>query len=292
MPSLANQLRIGNEKIYGAVTLLAGAALWVLAAWELWAGLASDSATTRNVTMVYLFYAIAIALFVFISRVLYRASAFGNMILLGPHQFPELYAMVVAGANALGMDEPPKTFLYNSNGLFNAFARRLFGGRYVFLTSALVDATSDEQVRFVIGHELGHHAAGHLNPWKNILRLPSLAIPFLYPAYSRAREYTCDRIGAHLSNDLGASTSSLQMLGCGCRRLNGAMNQTAFLEQEALVPPISGFFNEALRSHPRLTRRVTAIIREFSGQPVGFEHRDAARSVRQLGAPGLETGSS
>ena len=292
MPSLADQLRIGKEKIYGVVTLGAGVGLWLLIAWALWGGLTSNNAITRSVTQVYLGYAIAIAFFVFISRLLYRASAFGNMILLGPHQFPELYAMVVVGANSLGMNEPPKTFLYNSNGLFNAFARRLFGGRYVFLTSALVDATNDEQVRFVIGHELGHHAAGHLNPWTGILRMPSLVIPFLYPAYSRAREYTCDRIGAHLSKSVVASTTSLQMLGCGCRRLNGAMNQTSFLEQEALVPPISGFFNEALRSHPRLTRRVKAIIREFAQQPAGSGQREAARPVRQLGTPGLETGST
>jgi Zn-dependent protease with chaperone function len=38
------------------------------------------------------------------------------------------------------------------------------GSRYVFLTSALVEATNDAQVRFVVGHEIGHHAAGHLNP--------------------------------------------------------------------------------------------------------------------------------
>lgn len=292
MRNLADQLRIGNEKVYGAVTLLAGAALWLLIVWALRAGLTSTNQNTRYTTIAYLGYAIAIILFVFVSRVLYRASAFGNMVLLGPHQFPELYAMVVAGANDLGMSEPPKTFLYNSNGLFNAFARRLFRGQYVFLTSALVEATNNEQVRFVIGHELGHHAAGHLNPWKGVLRLPCHFVPFLYPAYSRAREYTCDRIGAHLSKNVEASTTSLQMLGCGCRRLNGAMNQAAFLEQEALVPPISGFFNEIIRSHPRLTRRVTAIRREFSQQPAGSERRETPRPIRQLGAPGLETGTS
>jgi hypothetical protein len=51
------------------------------------------------------------------------------MVLLGPKQFSKLYAMVVAGSNEIGLSEPPKTFLYNSNGIFNAFARRLRGGR-------------------------------------------------------------------------------------------------------------------------------------------------------------------
>jgi Zn-dependent protease with chaperone function len=181
------------------------------------------------------------------------------MVLLSPNQFPELHAMVVAGSQELGLSEPPKTFLYNSNGLFNAFARRLMGGRYVFLTSALVEANSDDQVRFVIGHELGHHAAGHLNPWLNFLKLPAHVVPFLMSAYSRSREYSCDSIGSYLAKDFNASRSSLQMLGCGCRRLNGSMNCEAFVAQETMVPPIFGFLTEIFRSHPRLTRRIAAI---------------------------------
>jgi Zn-dependent protease with chaperone function len=72
--------------------------------------------------------------------------------------------MVVSASRDIGPAKPPVTFLYNSNGLINAFARRVLGSRYVFLTSALVEATNDAQVRFVVGHEIGHHAAGHLNP--------------------------------------------------------------------------------------------------------------------------------
>lgn len=282
MQNLASELRTQKERVYGVLTLLLGALLWIAIVWGVWAGLTSTNPATVSATRLYLGYGIVIALFVILSSAFYRATAFGNMILIGPQQFPELYTMVRAGAEALGMKEPPKTFLYNSNGLFNAFARRLFRGRYVFLTSALVEANSDEQVRFVIGHELGHHAAGHLNAWKNLIRLPARAIPFLYPAYSRAREYTCDRIGAHLSRDPAASRSSLQMLGCGCRRLNQAMNCSAFLQQEAMVPPIFGFITEIFRSHPRLTRRVSAISnQEFrAGTAAAISHHSHGFNLR------------
>jgi Zn-dependent protease with chaperone function len=184
--------------------------------------------------------------------------------------------MVVAGSNEIGLSEPPKTFLYNSNGIFNAFARRLRGGRYVFLTSALVDADSDAQVRFVIGHELGHHAAGHLNPWMNTLRLPAHFVPFLGRAYSRARESTCDNIGCYISKDVAVAQTSLQMLGCGCRRLNAEMNCEAFMEQEELVPSIFGFLTEIFRTHPRLTRRVAAINAFFDAR-----QENADQSSRQ-----------
>jgi len=129
----------------------------------------------------------------------------------------------------------------------------------VFLTSALVDVQDDEEVRFVIGHELGHHAAGHLRFLPNLLRLPSYAIPFLQPAYSRSREYTCDQIGARLARNTKVSQSALLMLGCGCGRVKTSLNCEAFMAQETKVPPIFGFLTEISRSHPRLTRRMRAL---------------------------------
>ena len=259
MSTVVDTLRTPQEKFYGLLMMLFAAPLWLFAGLIVLAAMAGHSPQISATVGLYVFYGLAIALFYFIAGIAYRASAFGNMILLGQNQYPELHAMVVEGSKALGMGPTPKTFLYNSNGLFNAFVRRILGGRYVFLTSALVEASSDEQVRFVIGHELGHHAAGHLNPWLNALKLPSHMVPFLAPAYSRAREYTCDQIGAHLSNNVAVSRGALQMLGCGCKRLNQTMNCEAFMAQENMVPPVFGFLTEIFRSHPRLTRRVRAI---------------------------------
>jgi Zn-dependent protease with chaperone function len=93
----------------------------------------------------------------------------------------------------------------------------------------------------------------------NALKLPGHAVPFLHPAYSRAREYTCDAIGAHLSDNLPVSRSALMMLGCGCGRLNGAMSCEAFMAQEAQMPAVFGFLREIGLSHPRLTRRLAAL---------------------------------
>ena len=259
MSDIVASLRTSSEKTYGTIAVVLGVLIWILFGLSLWAAFKVANSEVIGVLAVYLVYGIVIWLGYLIAGVIYRATAFGNMILLSPNQFAHLYEMVETGAKELGLSPTPRTFLYNSNGLFNAFARRLMGGRYVFLTSALVDASDDEQVRFVIGHELGHHAAGHLNPWLNFLKMPAYVVPFLMPAYSRAREYSCDSIGAHLSKDPVASRSALQMLGCGCRRLNGAMSCEAFVAQESMVPPVAGFVAEIFRSHPRLTRRVAAI---------------------------------
>ncbi len=66
-------------------------------------------------------------------------------------------------------------------------------------------------------------------------------------------------IGAYLSRDTVSSCSALQMLGCGCKRLNQSMSCEAFMDQESQVPAVFGFLGEIFRSHPRLTRRVRSI---------------------------------
>jgi len=254
---IINKLRTPGEEFYRVMMIIFGVLMWgsiVGLVMNMW-----PDPKLRPLLVTFLSYGAAFAIFVFVSGAAYRAFAFGNMLMLGPNQFPQLHAMVVEGSRELGLSSPPVAFLYNSNGLFNAFARRLMGGRYVFLTSALVEASDDAQVRFIIGHEIGHHAAGHLNPWMNTIKLPAHFVPFLGRAYSRSREFTCDNVGAFIAKDANASCSSLQMLGCGCRRLNPSMNLDAFLAQEKMVPPVFGFLNEIFRTHPRLTRRVKAI---------------------------------
>jgi Zn-dependent protease with chaperone function len=259
LSKIANEFRGNRERVYHAAMIVGGALLWYAVfhfVFKHW----TDPKLGR-LSHLFVTYGLAFAIGAWLASGYYRAWAFGNMVLLGPTQFPELHDMVVEGAREIGLDKAPTTFLYNSNGLFNAFARRIFGGRFIFLTSALVEANNDAQVRFVIGHELGHHAAGHLNPWLNAIKLPAYGVPFLGKAYSRSREYTCDRIGAALSKDLGTSRRALQMLGCGCRRLNDSMNCEAFAAQEDQVPAIFGFLSEISRTHPRLTRRMDNISR-------------------------------
>jgi len=204
-------------------------------------------------------YVVLFGIFYLISALLFRANAMGNMTLINEEQFPHLHQIVIDGSKKLGLESAPEAFLYNANGIFNAFARQTFGRRYLLLTSSLVDAVSDEQIKFVIGHELGHHAAGHLEFIGFWLRFPARIVPFLHKAYSRQCEYTCDKIGYFISRDVDNSCTAIQMLGCGCQKLNGKMNLFAFEKQENLVPSTSGFIAELFRSHPRLTRRVIAL---------------------------------
>jgi hypothetical protein len=139
---IVDRLRHPREQVYQFFLYAAGALVWLIVALTFVVAVATNDIPALA---DFVLYGIGIPAFVFFAAGLYRAQAFGNMVLLGPEQCPALYQMVVEGARELGLNTPPRTFLYNANGVMNAFARLLLGGRYVFLTSALVDVQDDAQ---------------------------------------------------------------------------------------------------------------------------------------------------
>ncbi len=253
---LAKQLRHPKERTYGSIMIVIGTVVWlaVLAflAYAVFRG-------SWGLLPVVIFYALLIWLSGLIIAAFFRARAFGHNVLITEQQCAHLHEMLVEGAGQLGLKTVPVAFIYNSSGVINAFARRMLGRPYVFLTSMLLDVDTDAQVRFVIGHELGHHAAGHLDWKKNLLKFPAHFVPFLPQAYSRGRELTADRIGAFLANDLHASRGALQMLACGSARLNPVLNHEAFAAQEAMVPGFFGWLLAIISYYPRTTQRVAAL---------------------------------
>lgn len=254
MHDVLNYYRKSKETTYNAILCVIGGLIWL----GFLVFIFTASKSTIMGLLPLTFYAVIFILFFVISALLFRANAMGNMILVSEEQFPHINQMVIDGAKQLGIN-PPETFIYNSNGLLNAFARQVFGRDYLLLTSSIVDVTTEAQIKFIVGHELGHHAAGHLNFGGYLLRLPARIIPFLYKAYSRQCEYTCDRLGFYVAKDVENSCRAISMLGCGCQKLNSSLNLFAFEKQENLVPPTSGYFAEILRSHPRLTKRVISL---------------------------------
>jgi len=196
MNTLVERYRTRKETTYNAFLCVIGAIFWFGAALHL---ITADD-QERSALLILSVYVVPFLIIVLISSLLFRANAMGNMVRVSDEQYPHIHKMICEGSKTLGIP-PPEAFIYNSNGFLNAFARQVFGRKYLLLTSAIVDATSDDQVKFVIGHELAHHAAGHLDLTAVILRLPARIIPFLHKAYSREREFTCDRLGLVISQD-------------------------------------------------------------------------------------------
>jgi len=141
-------------------------------------------------------------------------------------------------------------------GVLNAFATRFVGTNYIVIYSDVLAAAYEqdiEVVEFIIGHEMGHIKRKHIT--KRLLLLPGALVPFLGSAYSRACEYTCDRIGFALCPE-GARPGML-LLAAG-RGLSKKINISAYTEQIETEDGFIKWMSEKFASHPNLTKRVRA----------------------------------
>jgi hypothetical protein len=85
------------------------------------------------------------------------------------------------------------------NGVVNAFAIGHGFRRYVVVFSDMFEiggqARDPEALAFVIGHEVGHIAAGHVSYWRQLSQPAIPLIPFLGQSLFRSIEYTADDHG-------------------------------------------------------------------------------------------------
>src|SRR5262249_41850418 len=77
----------------------------------------------------------------------------------GPSQFPTLYAMMREAASILDVPEPELYVKYSFE--YNAYTAGV-NKTFITLHSSLIDGFTDEELMFVIGHELGHIKCGHV----------------------------------------------------------------------------------------------------------------------------------
>jgi Zn-dependent protease with chaperone function len=251
-PTPISALRHPKESTYFTIAAIAGTLVWLCL-----------------IPIVLMFSCVAIPILLFsligmwIVQQRYKAKMLGYSVKVSRNQYPEIFEIVDRHCCALGLASPPAVFVVNSNGEVNAWAIRVLKDKYVLLLSELIDVMlahgSTKELSSIIGHELGHHAAGHCAFWKQTLLKPAMFIPFLGGAYSRACELTADRIGLYLCGDKDAACRGLIALACGSKLLSPRTNLEAFKDQERELPGLFAFWNDLYSSHPRLTKRVVAI---------------------------------
>lgn len=156
-----------------------------------------------------------------------------NAIEITEYQLPEVYVMYRELAAQMGFEEVPRLYVKNGNGSLNAFASKCTLRRsYVMIYSDLVDPMyfygQREMVRFVLAHELGHVALGHVAIWRAVI---SVIPNFLRVGASvtRAQEYSADRVGFHYAP---AGARGLLILVAG-KHLSQRVNWDAYLYSAA-----------------------------------------------------------
>lgn len=210
-------------------------------------------------------------LFFFIKEGIYLGQLRGSGIRVSNRQFPEVQAHLEKYCTVLKM-EVPEVLVVNHDGLLNAFAHRLHRKNMIVICSDVLELAyeqGEKELAFVVVHELAHLKLGHLK-W-HWLYLPGNLVPFLGSAYSRACEYSCDRIARHLVPD--GALFGLVSLAAGTK-LYRQVNLSALYEQAEQDWDFWTWFAEIQSTHPNLVNRIRAI---------GIKDAEVKKRVRNIG---------
>lgn len=165
-----------------------------------------------------------ITLLVLVGELWFGAYLKTNAVRLSETQLPDLFGVVQASCQRLEMVRPD-VYVMQQN-VWNAFATKIWGRRMVVLLSGAVDSIllkgDMEQMAWLVGHELGHHHAGHLDFSRKLANVGGWCV-WLKLWYSRRCELTCDRIGLYSAGSLKASQLALMNATVGAQ-LAGHVN--------------------------------------------------------------------
>jgi len=163
----------------------------------------------------------------------------------GPKQYRSLYTMLQESCAVLDMPEPE---LYITN---NPFPNAWTGGverPYITLRSSIVDNLTDDELMHLLGHELGHIKADHVlykslgsvlitlldllgRRTFGVSDVATIGLILAYYEWSRQAEFTADRAGLLVSQDLAVSLGANLSLTAGPNRFEQEESREAFMDQ-------------------------------------------------------------
>ena len=245
-----------------------------------------------------------------------RRALLARSLRLPPAVQPELHAIVASCRERLGVTEPVECYVNPSSEYNAGIFPREDGRLFILFTAALLEAFERDELRFVVGHELGHHVYGHHEIPVAVLfdgRFPiPAALALRLTAWQRYAEVSADRAGVACCGSFDGAARALFKLASGLHQAPTNAQIVAFLEQAkelgaAVSAPGRAHPEEWFSSHPFSPLRVQAahlfsrsIFMRESGEPAarletgiaalmammepGYLHADteAAEAMRRL----------
>lgn len=268
-------LALGREKRYFVFVLAISLVVWII----------------LTVSIVGLIYALVIAVIIWFTNGLFVAYLRSEGVLISEKQLPELYTTYKEVCNQLQLSESPELYVIQAAGALNAFVARHVWRNYVVVFSDIVESygQKSDEVRFLLGHEIGHIKRHHI--LKRLFLFPGLLFPLLGPAYNRASEASCDRYGAFVAKNIDGALKAIMVLSGG-KHIGKDMLPEAFAEQ---YKKHRGFFvslHELISDYPTLSQRMAYLVAIRDKMPLPkcsrnpFAYLFALFSLRGLGSGG------
>lgn len=202
-------------------------------------------------------------------------SSFGQVIATGvpvnERSFPDIYRIVKQCTETLRIPMP--YVIVSSSVGFNAFTTGSDKKPYIVLGSMLVKAMKEEYLHFVIGHECGHIAMGHVlyQSVANAMAYMASNVPVIgqlvnstaglaLNAWSRRSEISADRAGLLCCGDLETAQYALLQIEMGLidaenTNLDDYVDSSNQFRREGIIRRLG----ELNQSHPLIPKRIEAL---------------------------------
>ena len=199
-----------------------------------------------------------------------RRHLLARAIRLTPEMAPDVHVIIDACRRMLWIEAPLETYVY-PEPMFNAAAVAPEEGRlFLLLSSSILEAFEPDELRFVVGHELGHHLFEHHRiPVAALLggmsRVDATLALRLF-AWQRYAEISADRAGLVSAGSLDPGARTLFKLASGLRgdririRIDQFLSQVGDLRREAdrLAAMGEQMESDFLATHPFSPLRLKA----------------------------------
>lgn len=258
----------------------------------------ADRAALNALRRIPAFDEVLRRLFGFFGEKPVRLAFQANAVRVSPTQFPRVHQLYREAARVL--DAPAEYPLFvTQTPMVNAGAYGM-ERPFIIVNSGMVALLDDDELRFVLGHELGHVMSGHVlyNTMMVILiRLADLGFPVVGMAaravllalmeWYRKAELSCDRAGALAAHDPEAGMRTMLKLAGGGR--NGETNLPEFIRQADeyrvegdLADQVFKVLNVLGADHPFPVMRVAELRRWYES---GDYERILRGEYRRRGEP-------
>ncbi len=180
-----------------------------------------------------------------------------------------LHTIAADCAEKLGLTIPLELYVFPSPTYNAACIKPEEGRLFVMFASSLLERFEPGELKFVMGHELGHHLYNHHDlPIGYVLRgkiPPSPKLALALTSWSRFAEVSADRAGAYCANDLETVAHSLFKLASGLSgqlvnfSLADFMRQVDEMQIEDAEPGQGAPTEDWFLTHPFSPLRVKAL---------------------------------
>ena len=240
----------------------------------------------------------------------FRIQYTGSNLRINGDNYPELHGLVSEAAAILGLRRVPDVYVMGEEGGINAFTAGV-ERPIIVLTASCIDHLSEDELTFVIGHELGHIKSEHVLYRQigamvpmvggvvgamtlGVSKLISTALEVTLLNWQRMSELTADRAGLLVCQSANASISALAKIAGLPHKLFDRFNVDDFIAQAkefkdfdaSALDKVAKFFTIMDHSHPWTVLRAAELLAWIESGEYERIFNACERQAIEVGSPG------